>query len=177
MTKHQLLRHPATAVRAPVIAITMGDPGGIGPEVVVKCLKRLKRGPRCRYIVIGSQAVFSFLNKQTSLDFSFQNFLPMVVFCRRDCLFWDIGGAKFDNRGNRRQWSNGNRAISIASDLAKEVSGDCDRSDQQGFGPISPKGIYRTHGIFRSSRWRETLCDDVRRRQSEIDPCDHSCSA
>ncbi len=124
MTKHQLLRHPATAVRAPVIAITMGDPGGIGPEVVVKCLKRLKRGPRCRYVVIGSQAVFSFLNKQTSLDFSFQRFLSDGRVLQKGIVyFWDIGGAKFDK--SRETVANGQmaiRAISIASDLAKEGS-------------------------------------------------------
>lgn len=122
MTKNQLLRHPATAVRAPVIAMTMGDPGGIGPEVVVKCLNWLKRNPRCRYVVIGSQPVFSFLNKKTHLDFSFKRFPSNGhVLQKGRVYFWDIGDGKFDR--SQETIANGQmaiRAISIASDLAKE---------------------------------------------------------
>ncbi|MEK6684257.1 MAG: 4-hydroxythreonine-4-phosphate dehydrogenase PdxA [Nitrospirota bacterium] len=44
----------------PVIAITMGDPAGIGPEIIVKALSKL-RGSRvrqlCRLVVIGNLAV------------------------------------------------------------------------------------------------------------------------
>ena len=44
----------------PVIAITMGDPAGIGPEIIVKALSKL-RGSRvrqlCRPVVIGNLAV------------------------------------------------------------------------------------------------------------------------
>ena len=31
--------------KKPVIAITMGDPGGIGPEIILKPLKSFKRDP------------------------------------------------------------------------------------------------------------------------------------
>ena len=40
--------------RKPVIAITMGDPCGIGPEVVVKALASGEVHPICRPVVIGS---------------------------------------------------------------------------------------------------------------------------
>ena len=42
----------------PVIAITAGDPCGIGPEVVLKALDGFPRSPRVRLAVIGDSAVF-----------------------------------------------------------------------------------------------------------------------
>ena len=44
--------HAEQPENAPVIGITMGDPGGIGPEVIVKALARAPRD--ARYIVYGS---------------------------------------------------------------------------------------------------------------------------
>jgi len=41
----------------PIIAITLGDPCGIGPEVVVKALSRPQAYRGCRPLVIGSAAV------------------------------------------------------------------------------------------------------------------------
>lgn len=38
----------------PVLAVSLGDPGGIGPEVIVQALRRDRPGTRC--IVFGSQA-------------------------------------------------------------------------------------------------------------------------
>jgi 4-hydroxythreonine-4-phosphate dehydrogenase len=41
-----------------VIGITLGDPAGIGPEVVAKALKRIKRSKGVRYFVIGDEYSF-----------------------------------------------------------------------------------------------------------------------
>lgn len=41
----------------PTIGITMGDPAGIGPEVIVKALKRGRLHSLCRPVVIGSPTV------------------------------------------------------------------------------------------------------------------------
>lgn len=40
----------------PLIAITMGDPAGVGPEITVKALSRPEIYSRCRPLVIGSPA-------------------------------------------------------------------------------------------------------------------------
>ncbi len=42
------------SVRHPVIAITMGDPGGVGPEIICKALAEADVRKRCRPVVIGS---------------------------------------------------------------------------------------------------------------------------
>ncbi len=44
----------ATAPRRPVLAITMGDPAGVGPEVIVKALASPRVWRLCRPVVIGS---------------------------------------------------------------------------------------------------------------------------
>ncbi len=41
----------------PVIAVTMGDPGGIGPEVIVRALAERGLRRAARYVVLGSESV------------------------------------------------------------------------------------------------------------------------
>ena len=43
-----------TGVQRPAIAITMGDPCGIGPEVVVKALADPRVYAACRPVVVGN---------------------------------------------------------------------------------------------------------------------------
>ncbi|MDR4493306.1 MAG: 4-hydroxythreonine-4-phosphate dehydrogenase PdxA [Nitrospirales bacterium] len=43
----------------PLLAITMGDPAGIGPEIIVKALQQPRVWRVCRPLVVGSVAVFA----------------------------------------------------------------------------------------------------------------------
>ncbi len=43
--------------RIPVIGITMGDPGGVGPEITLACLPRLLR-ERAAWVLVGELAVY-----------------------------------------------------------------------------------------------------------------------
>ena len=45
---------------SPLIAITMGDPAGIGPEIIVKALGEQKTLDRCRPLVLGDEAILSY---------------------------------------------------------------------------------------------------------------------
>ena len=40
----------------PLLAITMGDPAGIGPEIIVRGWRRFAHDADCRYVVFGSVA-------------------------------------------------------------------------------------------------------------------------
>ena len=42
----------------PYLAITMGDPAGIGPEIIVKALASPRVWRACRPIVVGATSVF-----------------------------------------------------------------------------------------------------------------------
>lgn len=54
--------------KRPVIGISMGDPNGIGPEVILKALKDPLITDLMVPVVYGSQRVFSFYKKQLGLD-------------------------------------------------------------------------------------------------------------
>ena len=41
----------------PLLAITMGDPAGIGPEVVLKALRHAEVFDRCRPLVLGDRRI------------------------------------------------------------------------------------------------------------------------
>jgi 4-hydroxythreonine-4-phosphate dehydrogenase len=56
----------------PVIGITMGDPGGIGPEIIIKTLRRLKPPRQVRLLVIGDWEVFELLKRKTKLGIPFR---------------------------------------------------------------------------------------------------------
>ena len=45
----------------PILAVTMGDPGWIGPEIITKAFRDYKLSPGCFYLLIGVPAVFEFL--------------------------------------------------------------------------------------------------------------------
>jgi len=45
---------------SPLIAITMGDPAGIGPEIIVKTCLEKKIFTRCRPLVLGDEAILSY---------------------------------------------------------------------------------------------------------------------
>lgn len=52
----------------PIIAITMGDPGGIGPEIILKSLQESSLG-KVIYMVIGSEEVFQYASEHLNIPF------------------------------------------------------------------------------------------------------------
>ena len=54
-------------MKLPVIAITIGDPAGIGPEIVLKAVARFEVRARCRPLVIGSRAILDQVAHQLGL--------------------------------------------------------------------------------------------------------------
>lgn len=52
----------------PTLAISMGDPGGIGPEIILKSLRDVKFG-KAIFVVIGSAEVFKFASSRLKIPF------------------------------------------------------------------------------------------------------------
>lgn len=52
----------------PIVALTMGDPGGIGPEIILKTLERF-RPAKSILLLIGSADVFEFAAEKLNLPF------------------------------------------------------------------------------------------------------------
>lgn len=52
----------------PIIAITMGDPAGIGPEIIIKALQHPDVYGKCRPVVVGDAAVMELAARQMGMD-------------------------------------------------------------------------------------------------------------
>ncbi len=65
----------------PILAITMGDPAGIGPEIVVKAFSDDKMFRHCRPLVIGSVSCLSAVADQLNIDIKF-NLLTAAKECQ-----------------------------------------------------------------------------------------------
>jgi len=58
----------------PKIGITLGDPGGIGPEVILKALSSINSLPKASYILFGSSSVIEQEKQALELELSIQPF-------------------------------------------------------------------------------------------------------
>ena len=52
----------------PILAITMGDPAGIGPEITVRALNRKETYEKCRPVVTGDAAIMQQAVKLLGFD-------------------------------------------------------------------------------------------------------------
>ncbi|MCB9494362.1 MAG: 4-hydroxythreonine-4-phosphate dehydrogenase PdxA [Desulfobacteraceae bacterium] len=55
----------------PIILITMGDPAGVGPEIILKALKDESIHEICKPVIVGSTFVMKKASKDFSMDFNF----------------------------------------------------------------------------------------------------------
>ncbi|TFG73357.1 MAG: 4-phospho-D-threonate 3-dehydrogenase, partial [Anaerolineales bacterium] len=55
----------------PIIALTMGDPAGIGPELLLKALSQKRLYDQCRPFVIGDPAAFQEINQKLESGIEF----------------------------------------------------------------------------------------------------------
>lgn len=59
-----------STIRKPVIAITLGDYNGIGPEVVLKCLNKRATRALCNPLVIGPPQVLEYYAERLGISFA-----------------------------------------------------------------------------------------------------------
>lgn len=62
----------------PIIAMTMGDPAGIGPELIIKVLAHGNYAKRCRPLLIGDPRVFTKVREQLAMDVSFNEITSLA---------------------------------------------------------------------------------------------------
>jgi len=122
------MKKTASAKHIPVIALTMGDPGGIGPEILVKALRKEKPSKHLAYLVIGTRETFKTLCKKTGLWLPFKTVppVPQGSFRGGNIYFLDIstglpGGGAFKIKTLCRE--NGRLALAAiekAAELARQ---------------------------------------------------------
>jgi 4-hydroxythreonine-4-phosphate dehydrogenase len=107
-----------TAAKIRVIAITMGDPGGIGPEILVKALKKKKPSGHCAYLVIGAREAFKKLRQKTGLSVPFKTISSVSrgSLDAGNIYFLDITNAVPDKRRFKTgQLDRGNGRLALAA--------------------------------------------------------------
>ncbi len=67
-----MVKRKMKASKKPVIAITMGDPSGIGPEVILKGLSSYRWQNVCLPLVVGSPEALEREKKNLGIDFDFE---------------------------------------------------------------------------------------------------------
>ena len=114
----------------PRLALTQGDPCGIGPEIIVKSLPALRQLP-ARWVVLGDPAVFEreaarlgvAANWQTVDELSAADPQAAVVLLRTGPSVSDLPTGQVDARAGRSAWQCIERAIALALD--GQVAGIC----------------------------------------------------
>lgn len=76
-----------TTTRRPVLAISLGDPAGIGPEVVLKALARPEVAARVDTIVVGDAALIAAAAERLRLPPAPRVYAPPEVACPLEHLF------------------------------------------------------------------------------------------
>lgn len=75
----------------PILIVTMGDPGGIGPEVVLKSLGSPDVLKKVVPVVVGAKSAFEVLAK-SKINFSDISLLKRRLIKPGNCYFFDISG-------------------------------------------------------------------------------------
>jgi 4-hydroxythreonine-4-phosphate dehydrogenase len=135
------------AARSPTIGITMGDPAGVGPEIIVKALGSRKVRALCRAVVIGRPEVLEAASR--SLD-STQRFETASDPSRKTAggasPLVEAGGFLADLRHGRPRAAGGRAAVAaIEKAVALALAGDIDGIVTA---PISKEGIRRGGSPF-----------------------------
>lgn len=109
-----------------ILALTMGDPGGIGPEIIFKTLQSSRRPSGFEYLVVGSKQPFEQLQKKSGFKkqlHSVRSF-DLSQWSSAKINFWEVSSAQegFDcGRVSRRNARQTYETLKVAAEFA--VSG------------------------------------------------------
>lgn len=169
-------------MKKPIIAITMGDPASIGPEIAVKALLDKKVISVCRPLIIGDASVFTQIIDKLKLNASihaihlvaeakFENGVIDVL----DLNNTNIGQLQFGEISAMAGHASF-EAVKKAIELA--MNGEVDATVT---GPINKKSIneaghhFAGHTeIYAHFTNTKKICDVIGGRKFESDPCFHS---
>jgi 4-hydroxythreonine-4-phosphate dehydrogenase len=104
----------------PKIGITLGDPGGIGPEIILKAFSSLNTLPKANYIFFGSSIIIEQEKKALGLDLDIQPFERAKEADSSSCLFEIETPLKTVKKGAAYK-ENGISSFSFLKEAAEEA--------------------------------------------------------
>lgn len=140
----------------PAIAVSMGDPGGIGPEVLVKALADPARRARARWIVLGCERPMTLAAERAGIAPFWSARADAGVLLVDDA--GPLGLDPFPASANPRAGGLSFRWVGEAIRRAKLPQGEADRADAIVTGPIS-KHAWALAGHKRFPGHTEMLAD------------------
>ncbi len=117
-------RKSSVAFMTKLIAITMGDSGGIGPEILLQTLKTKKR--KERFVVVGSGQALELLRRLRGLQLPFEwvSSRSELLAAKKQFLFWDVdtsvSGKVQVGKICKTNGAKALEAVRIAESLARE---------------------------------------------------------
>lgn len=141
------MKKTGSAARSPTIGITMGDPAGVGPEIIVKALRSRKVRSLCRAVVIGRPEVLDSASRSLG---STQYFEPVSDPSRRTAAgsspLIEAGASLADLRLGRPRAAGGRAAVAAIEKAAElALAGEIDGIVTA---PISKEAIRRGGSPF-----------------------------
>ncbi len=77
----------------PKIGISLGDPGGIGPEITLKALSRVSSLPDAHYVIFGSLQLLNKTSETLGLNFDIHPFHPAKKYPSRSMSCYDVAAS------------------------------------------------------------------------------------
>jgi 4-hydroxy-L-threonine phosphate dehydrogenase PdxA len=77
----------------PRIGITLGDPGGVGPEVILKAFFSINSLPKAHYIILGSRAILEHEQKVLNLGFDLPRLTDFKDISQQELSLYEVEGS------------------------------------------------------------------------------------
>lgn len=85
----------------PRIGITLGDPGGVGPEVILKAFSSINSLPKAHYIILGSRAILEHEQKALNLGFDLPRLTDFKDISQQGLSLYEVEGSAHSTEKGR----------------------------------------------------------------------------
>lgn len=137
----------------PIIALTMGDPGGIGPEIILKSLRKI---PHKNVQLIGSLEVFQYASKRLRLPFDPKrmNFLDITSEAQKIARKTDFSVGEISRWNAALAYASLKKAVSLAKrgQIQALVTAPIQK---MGIRLVDPKFLGHTEYLAKAAQVRE----------------------
>jgi 4-hydroxythreonine-4-phosphate dehydrogenase len=105
----------------PKIGITLGDPGGVGPEIIVKAFASIHCLPKAHYILFGSRYVLEQEQEALSLDFSLPSFTSLKDISELGASLYEVDCPVYTVEKGRPSKKNGDSSFRYYDNAVQEA--------------------------------------------------------
>ncbi|MDH4218470.1 MAG: 4-hydroxythreonine-4-phosphate dehydrogenase PdxA [Candidatus Aminicenantes bacterium] len=105
----------------PKIGITLGDPGGVGPEVILKAFASIHSLPKAHYIIFGSRLIVEQEQEALSLDFDLPSLTSFKDISQHGTSLHEVDGPVHTVEKGRPSKNNGEASFRYFDNAVQEA--------------------------------------------------------